>query len=110
MKTLTICSKCAATGADTTGYLARVMRTEKSAAICAGERAGARCTTRRMTMTKRNLCDTCLHHAVCRHGIAQQWGRMAHCVYYERPVLMGHTPGLPPLWVRTATPPEEDET
>lgn len=36
-------------------------------------------------MTKCNLCDTCLHHAVCRHGIAQQWGRMA-------------------------TPPEEDET
>ena len=30
-------------------------------------------------MTKRNLCDTCLHRAVCRHGIAQQWGRMAHC-------------------------------
>lgn len=29
MKTLTICSKCAAAGADTTGYLARVMRTEK---------------------------------------------------------------------------------
>lgn len=28
-------------------------------------------------MTKRNLCDTCLHRAVCRHGIAQQWGRMA---------------------------------
>nr|DAJ03654.1 MAG TPA: hypothetical protein [Caudoviricetes sp.] len=27
-----------------------------------------------MTMTKRNLCDTCLHHAVCRHGIAQRWG------------------------------------
>ena len=54
-------------------------------------------------MTKRNLCDTCLHHAVCRHGIA-------HCVYYERLVLMGHTPGLLPLWVRTATPPEEDET
>ena len=29
MKTLTICSKCVATGADTTGYQARVMRTEK---------------------------------------------------------------------------------
>lgn len=61
-------------------------------------------------MTKRNLCDTCLHRAVCRHGIAQRWGRMAHCVYYERLILMGHTPGLLPLWVRTATPPEEDET
>ena len=35
---------------------------------------------------------------------------MAHCAYYERLVLMGHTPGLLPLWVRTATPPEEDET
>ena len=58
-------------------------------------------------MTKRNLCDICLHHAVCRHGIAQQWGRMAHCAYYERLILMGHTPGLLPLWVRTATPPEE---
>ena len=33
-------------------------------------------------MPKRNLCDTCLHRAVCRHGIAQQWGRMAHCAYY----------------------------
>lgn len=40
-------------------------------------------------MTKRNLCDTCLHRAVCRHGIAQQWGRMAHCAYYERLILMG---------------------
>ena len=39
----------------------------------------------------------------------RQWGRMAHCVYYERLVLMGHTPGQMPLWVRTATPPEEDE-
>ena len=60
-------------------------------------------------MTKRNLCDTCLHRPVCRHGIVQQWGRMAHCAYYERLILMGHTPGLLPLWVRTATPPEEDE-
>ena len=61
-------------------------------------------------MTKINLCDTCLHHAVCRQGIAQQWGRMADCLHYERLILMGHTPGLLPLWVRTATPPEEDET
>ena len=60
-------------------------------------------------MTKRNLCDTCLHRTVCRHGIAQQWGRMADCLHYERLVLMGHTPGLLPLWVRTATPPEEEE-
>lgn len=69
-------------------------------------------------MTKRNLCDTCLHRAVCRHGIAQQWGRMAHCAYYERLILMGHTPGreLAPkatgivrLYARLETPPEEDE-
>lgn len=61
-------------------------------------------------MTKRNLCDTCSHCAVCRHGIAQQWGRMAHCVYYERLILAVRKPGLLPLWVKTATPPEEDET
>ena len=60
-------------------------------------------------MTKRNLCDTCLHRAVCRHGIARQWGRMAHCVYYGRLVLGGLTPENVLLWVRTATPPEEDE-
>ena len=62
------------------------------------------------TTTKINLCDTCLHNAVCRHGIAQQWGRMAHCVYYERLVLARSDSGLLPLWVRTAEPPEEDET
>lgn len=61
-------------------------------------------------MTKINLCDTCLHRIVCRHGIAQQWGRMAHCVYYERLVLAQSTPWLLPLWVRTAEPPEEDAT
>ena len=61
-------------------------------------------------MTKRNLCDTCLHHAVCRQGIAQQWGRMAHCVYYRRLILAVYKPGSLPLWVWTATPPEEDET
>ena len=61
-------------------------------------------------MTKRNLCDTCLHRAVCRQGIAQQWGRMAHCAYYERLILAVRKPGrCLPLWVRTATPPEEDE-
>ena len=61
-------------------------------------------------MTKRNLCDTCLHRPVCRHGIAQQWGRMAHCAYYERLILAVRKPGrCLPLWVRTATPPEEDE-
>ena len=61
-------------------------------------------------MPKRNLCDTCLHHTVCRHGTAQQWGRMARCKHYERLVLAQSTPGLLPLWVRTATPPEEDAT
>lgn len=61
-------------------------------------------------MTKINLCDTCLHCVVCRHGIAQQWGRMAHCVYYERLILTWDEPWLPPLWVGTAEPPEEDET
>ena len=61
-------------------------------------------------MTKRNLCDTCQHRAVCRHVIAQQWGRMAHCTYYGRLVLGGLTPENVLLWVRTATPPEEDET
>ena len=61
-------------------------------------------------MTKRNLCDTCLHRAVCRHGIDQQWGRMAHCAYYGRLVLGGLTPENVLLWIRTATPPEEDET
>lgn len=61
-------------------------------------------------MTRRNLCDTCLHHAVCRHGIAQQWGRMAHCVHYEHLILAVRKPGCLPLWVRTATAPEEDET
>lgn len=38
MKTLTICSKCAATGADTTGYLARVMRTEKKCCDLCGRK------------------------------------------------------------------------
>lgn len=61
-------------------------------------------------MKKRNLCDTCQHRHVCRQEVDQQWGRMAHCVYYERLILMGNTPGRLPLWVRTATPPEEDET
>ena len=61
-------------------------------------------------MTKRNLCDTCLHHAVCRHEIDQQWGRMAHCVYYGRLILAVYKPGSLPLWIRIATPPEEDET
>ena len=68
-------------------------------------------------MTKRNLCDTCLHHAVCRHGIAQQWGRMAHCAYYERLLEVGYTlgrelpkaTGIVRLWARLETPPEEDE-
>ena len=61
-------------------------------------------------MTKRNLCDTCQHRHVCRQRIAQQWGRMAHCVYYGRLILAVYRPGTLPLWVRTATPPEEDET
>ena len=70
-------------------------------------------------MTKRNLCDTCLHRTVCRHGIAQQWGRMAHCAYYERLLEIGYTLGREPaseatrivrLYARLETPPEEDET
>ena len=60
-------------------------------------------------MPKRNLCDTCLHRPTCRQEVDQQWGRMAHCAYYERLILMGHTPGQLHKWVRTATPPEEDE-
>lgn len=59
-------------------------------------------------MTKINLCDTCLHHAVCRQMVDRHWGRMAHCVYYERLVLAQSTPGLLPLWVRTA--PEDNQT
>lgn len=55
-----------------------------------------------------------MRHLLAPHGV-QAWdrsavGRMAHCAYYERLILMGHTPGLLPLWVRTATAPEEDET
>ena len=61
-------------------------------------------------MTKRNLCDTCQHRAVCRHRIAQQWGRMAHCTYYGRLILAVYKPGTLPLWVRATTPPEEDAT
>ena len=38
MKTLTIRSKCAATGADTTGYLARGMRTEKKCCDLCGRK------------------------------------------------------------------------
>ena len=60
-------------------------------------------------MTKRNLCDTCLHRYVCRHSTDLAGLATVSCVYYERLVLTGHTPGLLPLWVRTATPPEEDE-
>ena len=50
-------------------------------------------------MTKRNLCDTCLHrHGVQARDQTQQWaadGTAAH--YYERLILMGHTPGLAAL-------------
>ena len=69
-------------------------------------------------MTKRNLCDTCLHRAVCRHGIVQQWGRMAHCVYYERLLEIGYTldrelvpktTGIVRLYARLETPPEEED-
>lgn len=32
------------------------------------------------------------------------------CVTGERLILMEHTPGLLPLWIRTATPPVDDQT
>lgn len=38
MKTLTICSKCAATGADTTGCLARVVLAEKKCCDLCGRK------------------------------------------------------------------------
>ena len=60
-------------------------------------------------MTKRNPCAACLPRHVCRPSTDPAGTAMVSCVYYERLVLMGHTPGLLPLWVRTATPPEEDE-
>lgn len=70
MKKLTICSKCIATGADTTGYKAQVMRPESSAAICAGARAGARSTRRtelrRMQMASKHPCSGCRYwRALC---------------------------------------------
>ena len=60
-------------------------------------------------MTKRNLCDTCLHRPTCRQEVDRRWGLMADCLYYERLILAAYEPGCLPLWVRTATPPEEDE-
>lgn len=56
-------------------------------------------------MAKINLCDTCLHRVVCRHGIAQQWGRMARCKHYERLIRLVGTSA----WIRRTTPPEENE-
>ena len=61
-------------------------------------------------MTKRNLCDTCLHRHVCRHSTDPAGTAMVSCVHYERLILAGRKPGHLPLWIRTATPPEEDET
>ena len=70
-------------------------------------------------MTKRNLCDTCLHRPTCRQEVDQQWGRMAHCVYYERLLEIGYTlgrelapkaTGIVRLYARLETPPKEDAT
>ena len=36
-------------------------------------------------MTKRNLCDTCLHRHVCRHSTDPAGTAMVSCVYYDCP-------------------------
>lgn len=38
-----------------------------------------------MAMTKCNLCDTCLHRAVCRHSTDPAGTAMVSCVYYDCP-------------------------
>ena len=69
-------------------------------------------------MTKRNLCDTCLHHAVCRHSTDPAGTAMVICVHYERLIEIGYTlgheltpkaTGIVRLYARLETPPEEDE-
>ena len=69
-------------------------------------------------MAKRNLCDTCLHHAVCRHSTDPAGTTMVSCVHYEHLLEIGYTlgrelvpkaTGIVRLWARLETPPEEDK-
>ena len=40
-------------------------------------------------MTRRNLCDTCLHRHVCRHSTDPAGTAMVRCTHYVRRVLVG---------------------
>ena len=51
-------------------------------------------------MTKRNLCDTCLHRHVCRHSTDPAGKAMVRCTHYVRKGLVELVP-VPTL--------EEDE-
>ena len=44
-------------------------------------------------MTKRNLCDTCLHRHVCRHSTDPAGTAMVSCVHYEHLLEIGYTLG-----------------
>ena len=70
-------------------------------------------------MAKRNLCDTCLHHAVCRRSTDPAGTAMVSCIQYERLLEIGYTlgrelmpkaTGIVRLYARLETPAEEDET
>ena len=56
-------------------------------------------------MTKRNLCDTCLHRHVCRHSTDPAGTAMVRCTHYVCRVLVDGPMELVPMptW-------EEDET
>lgn len=69
-------------------------------------------------MTKRNLCDTCLHRHVCRHSTDPAGTAMVSCVHYEHLLEIGYTLGrelgskataIVRLYTRLETPAEEDE-
>nr|DAG72949.1 MAG TPA: hypothetical protein [Caudoviricetes sp.] len=55
-------------------------------------------------MTKRNLCDTCLHCHVCRHSTDPAGTAMVSCTHYVCRVLVDGPIELVPVPTR-----EEDE-
>ena len=69
-------------------------------------------------MPKRNLCDTCLHHAVCRHSTDPAGTAMVSCLHYEHLLEIGYmlgrelgpkSTGIVRLYARLETPAEEDK-